>query len=275
MIGYLQVTYKGLSEVIGASGWEVPGPKRQLILPILIVMLVGGRAILAGNMTVGDLVMYVFFTGLMAAPLVQIASIGTQITEAFAGLDRINEIKQMATEDEDDRARAPLPSLTGTIVFENVTFGYNPRTPVLKNISFHAPAGSTTALVGSSGSGKSTLIGLVMAFHRPQEGKVTIDGVDLQSVRLRDYRSPLGVVMQDNILFDVTIADNIRFSHAYAKREEIYLAGRISHCEEFVEVFEKKYDTVVGERCIRLSGGQRQRIGIARAILANPHPDSR
>ena len=254
------------------TGVSATGSASTLIVGIIgvIVMLVGGRSILAGNMTVGDLVMYVFFTGLMAAPLVQIASIGTQITEAFAGLDRINEIKQMATEDEDDKTRAPLPSISGDIVFENVTFEYNPGAPVLKNISFHAPAGSTTALVGSSGSGKSTLIGLVMAFHRPQEGKVTIDGVDLQSVRLRDYRSHLGVVMQDNFLFDGTIADNIRFSHPYATREEIYRAGRIAHCEEFVEGFEKKYDTVVGERGIRLSGGQRQRIGIARAILANP-----
>jgi subfamily B ATP-binding cassette protein MsbA len=254
------------------TGVSAAGSASTVIVGIIgvIVMLVGGRSILAGNMTVGDLVMYVFFTGLMAAPLVQIASIGTQITEAFAGLDRINEIKQMATEDQDDKTCAPLPSISGEIVFKNVTFEYNPGTPVLKSISFHAPAGSTTALVGSSGSGKSTLIGLLMKFHRPQKGTVTIDGVDLRSVRLRDYRSHLGVVMQDNFLFDGTIADNIRFSHPYATREEIYRAGRIAHCEEFVEGFEKKYDTVVGERGIRLSGGQRQRIGIARAILANP-----
>ena len=191
----------------------------------VIVMLIGSRSIIAGEMTLGDLVMYVFFTGLMSAPLVQIASIGTQITEAFAGLDRINEIKQMAAEDEGDKLRAPLPSVRGDIVFEDVTFEYNQGIPVLKNVSFQAPAGSTTALVGSSGSGKSTLISLVMAFHRPREGKVTIDGVDLQSVRLRDYRSHLGVVMQDNFLFDGTIADNIRFSHPYASREEIYQAG--------------------------------------------------
>jgi subfamily B ATP-binding cassette protein MsbA len=221
-------------------------------------------------MTLGDLVMYTIFTGLMAAPLVQIASIGTQITEAFAGLDRINEIKQTGTEDANDKSLRPLDSIRGEIVFEDVTFEYSKGVPVLKDISFRATAGSTTALVGSSGSGKSTLIGLVMAFHRPLAGRVTIDGVDLQSLRLRDYRAYLGVVMQENFLFDGTIRDNIRFSRPFASREEIRDAGRIAHCEEFVEGFEKKYETVVGERGIKLSGGQRQRIGIARAILADP-----
>jgi ABC-type multidrug transport system fused ATPase/permease subunit len=236
----------------------------------VIVMLVGGRAVTSGRMTLGDLVMYTIFTGLMAAPLVQIASIGTQITEAFAGLDRINEIKQTGTEDANDKSLPPLDSIRGEIVFEDVTFEYSKGVPVLKDISFRAPAGSTTALVGSSGSGESTLIGLVMAFHRPLAGRVTIDGMDLQSLRLRDYRAYLGAVMQENFLFDGTITDNIRFSRPFASREEIRDAGRIAHCEEFVEGFEKKYETVVGERGIKLSGGQRQRIGIARAILADP-----
>ncbi len=236
----------------------------------VIVMLVGGRAVTSGRMTLGDLVMYTIFTGLMAAPLVQIASIGTQITEAFAGLDRINEIKQTETEDANNKSLQPLNSIRGEIVFEDVTFEYSKGVPVLKDISFRAPAGSTTALVGSSGSGKSTLIGLVMAFHRPLAGRVTIDGMDLQSLRLRDFRAYLGAVMQENFLFDGTIADNIRFSRPFASREEIRDAGRIAHCEEFVEGFEKKYETVVGERGIKLSGGQRQRIGIARAILADP-----
>jgi len=254
------------------TGVSATGSASTVIVGIIgvIVMLIGGRSILAGTMTLGDLVMYVFFTGLMAAPLVQIASIGTQITEAFAGLDRINEIKQMATEEEDEKTRVALPSMHGEVVFDNVSFEYDHSVPVLQNISFRTPAGSTIALVGSSGSGKSTLTSLVMAFHRPKAGRVTIDGIDLQSIRLRDYRSHLGVVMQDNFLFDGTIADNIRFSHPHATREEILQAGRVAHCEEFVEAFEKKYDTVVGERGIRLSGGQRQRIGIARAILANP-----
>ncbi len=236
----------------------------------VIVLLVGGRAIIAGQMTLGELVMYTFFTGLMAMPLVQLASIGTQITEAFAGLDRINEIRQMATEDADEKSRQPLSSVRGDIAFEDVTFEYTNGIPVLRNVSFDAPAGSTTALVGSSGSGKSTLIGLVMAFDRPKSGRITIDGIDLPHVRLRDYRAQLGAVMQENFLFDGTVADNIRFSRPGATRDQVREAGRIAHCEEFVEGFENGYDTVVGERGIRLSGGQRQRIGIARAILADP-----
>ncbi len=236
----------------------------------VIVMLIGGHAVMAGRMTTGSLVMYAIFTGMMAAPLIQIASIGTQITEAFAGLDRINEIKQMATEDGDEKSCRPISSIGGDVAFEDVTFEYTKSVPVLRHVSFHAPAGSTTALVGSSGSGKSTLIGLVMAFNRPLSGRVLIDGIDLRTVRLRDYRAQLGVVMQENFLFDGTIAENIRFSRPFASQEEMRRAASIAHCDEFVEGFEKKYETVVGERGIKLSGGQRQRVGIARAILANP-----
>ena len=236
----------------------------------VILTLVGGRDILAGTMTLGDFFMYIFFTALVAAPLVEIASIGTQITEAFAGLDRIREIRSMATEDEEDQTRQPLGQIDGEIEFQNVSFEYNDDTPVLKHISFKAPAGSTTALVGSSGSGKSTLIGLVMAFNRPLSGKVLVDGRDLEAVRLRDYRHELGVVLQDNFLFDGTIADNIGFSHPHATREEIIAASRVAHCEEFINGFADGYDTVVGERGVKLSGGQRQRVAIARAILAEP-----
>jgi len=236
----------------------------------VILTLVGGRDILAGTMTLGDFFMYIFFTALVAAPLVEIASIGTQITEAFAGLDRIREIKRMATEDEEDQTREPLGRIDGEIEFQNVSFEYTDDTPVLKHISFKAPAGSTTALVGSSGSGKSTLIGLVMAFNRPLSGKVLVDGRDLEAVRLRDYRHELGVVLQDNFLFDGTIAANIGFSHPHATREEIIAASRVAHCEEFINGFAEGYDTIVGERGVKLSGGQRQRVAIARAILAEP-----
>ena len=236
----------------------------------VLMILVGGRAALSGTMTVGDLVMYVIFVGLVAAPLIGIASIGTQITEAFAGLDRINELRRMITEDAEDATRAPLPGIRGDVTFEHVTFAYKPGVPVLKHVSFRAAAGSTTALVGSSGSGKSTLMSLVLAFSRPDEGRVLVDGRDLATVPLADYRTQLGVVLQDNFLFDGTIAENIAFARPHATRAEIEAVARIAHCEEFVEQFEQKYDTVVGERGVKLSGGQRQRIAIARAILADP-----
>src|SRR6266699_690391 len=236
----------------------------------VILILVGGRAILNGQMTLGDFFMYMIFTGLVASPLVEIASIGTQITEAFAGLDRIREIKRMATEDADESDRLPLGEIGGEVAFEGVSFEYNESVPVLKHVSFRSAAGSTTALVGSSGSGKSTLISLVMAFNRPLEGKVTVDDRDLASIRLKDYRSQLGVVLQDNFLFDGTIAENIGFSHPHATREQIIAASRVAHCEEFINSFADGYDTIVGERGVKLSGGQRQRVAIARAILAEP-----
>jgi subfamily B ATP-binding cassette protein MsbA len=236
----------------------------------VVMLVVGGRSILAGDMTLGDFFMYVFFTGLVATPLVQIAAIGTQITEAFAGLDRIREIRSMATEDAADAQRSRLATLRGDVAFEDVSFEYNPDNPVLKHVSFRAPAGSTTALVGSSGSGKSTLIGLVMAFHRPLSGRVLVDGIDLATVHLRDFRRHLGVVLQDNFLFDGTVAENIRYARPHASLEEVRAVSRIAHCDEFVDAFPEKYDTVIGERGIKLSGGQRQRIAIARAILADP-----
>jgi len=236
----------------------------------VVMILVGGHAIQAGTMTLGDFIMYLFFTGLMAAPVVQIASISTQISEAFAGLDRIREIRQMATEDEEDRHREPLPDVRGDLVFEDVSFAYKPDVPVLRQVSFHAPAGSTTALVGSSGAGKSTLISLVMTFNRPQAGRILIDGRDLGTVRLHDYRGHLGVVLQENFLFDGTIAENIAYARPHATPDEIRAVSRIAHCDVFVEKFKEGYDTIVGERGIKLSGGERQRVAIARAILANP-----
>ena len=235
-----------------------------------VLTIVGGKAMLAGTMTLGDFTSYLAFIGIIVGPVVQIASIGTQITEAFAGLDRIREIRSVVREDEHDAERETIADVRGDIAFEDVTFEYDAGKPVLKHIAFRAPAGSTTALVGSSGSGKSTMVSLVMAFNRPLSGRVTIDGRDLASVRLRDYRSHLGVVLQDNFLFDGTIADNIGFSRPSASRAEIEEVGRIAHCDDFVKEFEKGYDTIVGERGIKLSGGQRQRVAIARALLAKP-----
>jgi len=236
----------------------------------VVMILVGGQSILSGDMTLGDFIMYLFFTAMTVAPVVSIASIGTQISEAFAGLDRIRELKQMATEDQEDARRDALAALDGDVRFEEVGFEYNTGVPVLKGVSFHAPAGTTTALVGSSGSGKSTLISLIMTFNRPQTGRVTVDGRDLRDVRLRDYRSHLGIVLQDNFLFDGTVAENIAYAKPDATRDEIQAVSRIAHCDEFVQGFPQQYDTVVGERGVRLSGGQRQRVAIARALLADP-----
>jgi ATP-binding cassette, subfamily B, putative efflux pump len=239
------------------------------IIGILMIWL-GGRAILAGEMTLGDLIMYIFFIGLVAAPLVSIASIGTQITEAFAGLDRIREILDMPTEVEEDAKRASVDRLTGDVAFDNVWFEYTEGQPVLRGVSFSARAGTTTALVGSSGSGKSTLISLVMAFNRPTKGRVLVDGHDLADLRLMDYREQLASVLQENFLFDGTITENVGYARPGSTIDEIKDACRIAHCDEFISQFPNGYDTVVGERGIKLSGGQRQRVSIARAILANP-----
>jgi subfamily B ATP-binding cassette protein MsbA len=236
----------------------------------VLIMIIGGRAILSGDMTLGGLIMYTFFVGLMAAPVVQIANVGTQLSEAFAGLDRVRELLDMPTEDQEDTLRDALPTVDGAMAFRDVHFSYEAGTPVLNGVSFDAPAGSTVALVGSSGSGKSTILSLLMAFNHPQQGQVLVDGKDVHSLKLREYRAKLGVVMQDNFLFDGTVADNIGFAKPGATRTEIETVGRIAHVHEFVDRFEQGYDTVVGERGVKLSGGQRQRVAIARAILADP-----
>ncbi len=235
-----------------------------------LMIVLGGRALMTETWTQGALVQYIIFTGLVIAPVIQISSIGTQITEAFAGLDRIREIRSMVTEDEQDAALEPLSGLDGEIKLQDVWFEYKTDAPVLKGVSLVASPGTTTALVGSSGSGKSTLISLVMAFNRPQSGCLLLDGRDLQSIRLQDYRAHLGVVLQDNFLFDGTLADNLRFSKPNATDDEIREVSQIAHCDEFIEAFPDSYKTVVGERGVKLSGGQRQRIAIARAILADP-----
>jgi subfamily B ATP-binding cassette protein MsbA len=236
----------------------------------LITMYVGGRDVINGQMTIGSLITFVIFIAMVTMPLVQIASIGTQITEAFAGLDRIRELRDMATEDQEDAAKQQVPSVVGRVEFDNVWFEYEKDVPVLKGVNFIAPAGTTTALVGSSGSGKSTLISLIMAFAQPQQGRILIDGESLVDLKLKDYRRHLGVVMQDNFLFDGTVRENIAFTKPGATDAEVEAVAKIANAHEFIMGFPQQYETIVGERGVKLSGGQRQRVAIARAILADP-----
>ena len=242
-----------------------------IIGAIAVVMIViGGNAVESETMTLGDFLMYISFTFLLAMPVIELTSIGTQITEALAGLDRIREVMAMSTEDEQDKERRPLTKIDGGIEFRDVEFEYDKNVPVLKGVSFKSNAGTTTALVGSSGSGKSTILSLVLNFIRPTSGTVLVDGIDLQAIRLRDYRKHLGVVLQDNFLFDGTILDNIRFANPEASFETIREMCRVANADEFIEKFPDSYENVVGERGVKLSGGQRQRIAIARALLADP-----
>ena len=234
------------------------------------VMIVGGRLLLGNEMTIGDFFAFTLYLGFMVAPVFQMVGIGTQITEAFAGLDRMHEVLEEQPEDLDPERTVPLERIRGTVSFENVTFEYETGKPVLRGVDLDAVPGAVTALVGSSGSGKSTLIGLVAAFAKPTAGHVYVDGVDLSRVRLGSYRSQLGVVLQDNFLFDGTIKENILFGRPAASDEEVLLAAQVARVDEFAFKMEKGLDTVVGERGVKLSGGQRQRVAIARAILADP-----
>jgi len=234
------------------------------------IMWVGSHEVLAHRMTLGSFFSFTLYLGMLVGPVIQIVSIGSQITEAFAGLERIREIRDEKPEDAEDARREPLPGIVGHVEFRDVSFEYQEGVPVLHEVSFDAPPGTSTALVGPSGSGKSTMIGLVAAFYRPTSGVILVDGHDLARVRLADYRSHLGVVFQDNFLFDGTILENIAFAHPDASREEVLKAARIARCDDFVREMPDGYDTVVGERGVKLSGGQRQRVAIARAILADP-----
>ena len=254
------------------TGVSVLTSMSSLVMGVIgaLMIVLGGQALIDGTWTTGSLLQYIIFTGLVIAPVIQISSIGTQITEAFAGLDRIREIRQMVTEDEEDASRKPLETLDGEVCIEDLWFAYEPDVPVLKGVSLTAAPSTTTALVGSSGSGKSTLLSLLMGFNRPTSGRVLIDGFDLAQIRLRDYRTKLGVVLQENFLFDGTIKANLSFANPQASIEEIVRVSRIAHCDEFIKAFPDGYDTVVGERGVKLSGGQRQRVAIARAILADP-----
>ena len=235
-----------------------------------IVMYIGARQILAGTLTLGGFVTFTAFLAFLVAPVFQIVQIGTQLTEALAGLERTREILHVRQEDQDPNRTISLSEIQGEVIFDNVTFAYETGKPVLHDMSFRANPGTVTALVGSSGSGKSTMIGLIAAFHSPLQGKLLVDGVDLSKVRLDSYRTQLGVVLQETFLFDGTIRENVAFARPDANEAEVMEACRIARVDEFAEGFDKKYDTIVGERGVKLSGGQRQRVSIARAILADP-----
>jgi subfamily B ATP-binding cassette protein MsbA len=234
------------------------------------VMWFGANAILGGKMTVGDFMMFVSVMAFLVAPMFQVVGIGTQITEALAGLDRTQEVLGERREDQDVKRVRSVGEIAGDVAFEHVNFSYDPGKPVLYDVSFESQPGTVTALVGPSGSGKSTIISLIAAFHEPTEGIVRVDGFDLSTLRLDTYRTQLGVVLQDTFLFDGSIRENVGFARPAATEEQILEACRIARVDEFAERFEKKYDTIVGERGVKLSGGQRQRVSIARAILANP-----
>ncbi|MBV8728770.1 MAG: ABC transporter ATP-binding protein, partial [Acidobacteriia bacterium] len=234
------------------------------------IMFLGARQIFAGSMTLGGMMSFTAFLAFLVAPMFQVVGIGTQITEALAGLDRTQEVLREKPEDEEPRRKTRVETVQGYVAFENVHFAYTPGKPVLHDISFASAPGTVTALVGPSGSGKSTIISLIAAFHEPSEGTVRVDGIDLTTIRLDSYRTQLGVVLQDTFLFDGTIRENIAFSRPAATEEEILEACRIAHVHEFAERLPSQYDTIVGERGVKLSGGQRQRVSIARAILANP-----
>jgi subfamily B ATP-binding cassette protein MsbA len=235
-----------------------------------LVMFMGSRQVLAGTLTIGGYVQFVVFLAFMVAPIAQLVSIGTQLTEALAGLDRTTEILNEREEDADPKRKKAIDAINGDVRFENVMFEYEAGKPVLHGITFDSKPGTVTALVGSSGSGKSTIISLICGFHTATSGAIEIDDVDLAEMRLSSYRQQLGVVLQETFLFDGTIAENVRFSRPGATDEQLMEACRVARVDEFAERFPEKYETIVGERGVKLSGGQRQRLSIARAILADP-----
>jgi ABC-type multidrug transport system fused ATPase/permease subunit len=235
-----------------------------------MIMYIGVHQISAGSMTIGGFFTYTLMLGFLVVPIVQVVNIGTQLTEALAGLERTQEILDVRAEDKDPRRTVALPDIYGNLDFDHVSFSYDGARTVLHDVSFHAAPGTVTALVGSSGSGKSTTIGLISAFYVPTEGRVLIDGTDLSTVKLDSYRTLLGVVLQESFLFDGSIRDNVSFARPHASEADIIRACKIARVDEFAESFEDGYDTIVGERGVKLSGGQRQRISIARAILAEP-----
>jgi subfamily B ATP-binding cassette protein MsbA len=253
-----------MTSTLGAASTTMAG------LVSALVMYFGGHAVLRGSWTVGDYFQYNMFLVFMIAPVIQVVNIGTQLTEAFAGLDRTNEIMGEMEENQTPGRTEQMPPIQGNVKFEDVGFAYEVDKPVLHGISFVATPGTVTALVGSSGSGKSTIISLICAFHVPTSGRVLVDDVDLAHVNLNTFRSQLGVVLQDSFLFDGSIRENILFSKPNATEEQFLFACRTARVDEFAERFEAQYETIVGERGVKLSGGQRQRLSIARALLAEP-----
>ena len=236
----------------------------------ITIMGVGGHKIVGGEMTVGDFFAFTLYLGFMVAPIIQMSNIGSQITEAFAGLDRTEEILNLSREDDVETRTVSLPNIEGRIVFKNVSFAYEENNEVISDISFEAPSGSITALVGSSGSGKTTIAGLAASFLDPSRGMITIDEVDINTVTLESYRKQLGVVLQDDFLFEGTIKENILFPRPDASSEQLQQAVDVAYVSEFSDRLENGLDTLIGERGVKLSGGQRQRVTIARAILADP-----
>tara|TARA_Y100000590_G_scaffold197212_2_gene223983 strand:- start:7369 stop:9117 length:1749 start_codon:yes stop_codon:yes gene_type:complete len=236
----------------------------------VLIMGYGGRMVLQDLLTLGELFSFTLFMGFLVAPIIQVSNIGTQMTEAFAGLDRTSELLAWPVEDDDPLRTEVMPTIEGHVIFEDVFFAYEEDKPVLEGINFEADPGSVIALVGSSGSGKSTLAGLAATFLTPDSGRVLIDGIDLATVRLAGYRKQLGLVLQDDFLFDGTIRENILFARPDASNEDVESAARQAYVTEFTDRFQEGLDTLIGERGVKLSGGQRQRVTIARAILSNP-----
>jgi ABC-type multidrug transport system fused ATPase/permease subunit len=236
----------------------------------VLLLVGGGRAVSAGDMSLGSYVMYVWLTGFLLGPVSYIAASAGELGKAVAALGRIAELRKLATEAEEDRSERRLHRVLGTVDFEDVSYGYDPERLALRAASLHAPAGSTTALVGPNGSGKSTLCRLLLAYDRPTTGRILVDGHDLATLQRRSYRSHLGAVLQDDVLFDGTIGDNIRYGRPRASLIAMQAAARLAHCDEFVIRLPDGYSTLVGERGMHLSAGQRQRVAIARAFLVDP-----
>ena len=262
--------YQNVKASLTATSFVTSAATLLLGLASAGIMGLGGYLIMTNQLTFGDFLAFTLYLGFLIAPIVQMSNIGSQLTEAVAGLDRTEEIMRLPLEANEEVRNVLLDRINGDIHFKDVSFAYDQGKEVVKNITFHAPPGSVTALVGTSGSGKSTIAGLAATFLNPDAGVITIDGIDLSTIRLSSFRSQLGVVLQDDFLFEGSIKDNILFSRPNATSEELKDAVHAAHVHEFTDRFEEGLDTLIGERGVKLSGGQRQRIAIARAILANP-----